>query len=182
MDEDMRSRRFEDTVLPHLDAAYNLARWLTRDGADAEDVVQEAVLRALQFFDGYRGGNSRAWLLTIVRNTCFNWMKRNRRSDMNVPYDDESQMAVAPTYAPPPAGDPETLLLARLEQRQIDAAIGALAPPLREAIVLREMEDLSYAEIAEIAGVPIGTVMSRLARARNLLRRALRAPDLDPRP
>jgi RNA polymerase sigma-70 factor (ECF subfamily) len=169
-----RTRRFEAMALPHLDAAYNLARWLTRADQDARDVVQDSYLRAFQFFDGFKGGDGRAWLLTIVRNTAFNWLKRDRKGAIETVFDETLHGGAAlSAIGPAPPANPETLLLQRADSEAIDRAIAGLPLPFREAIVLRELEELSYAEIAEIAGVPIGTVMSRLARARELLRRAL---------
>src|SRR5882672_10114469 len=163
-----RARRFEETVMVHLDAAYNLARWLARNEHDAEDVVQEAMLRALRFIDGFHGGNARAWLLAIVRNTYFSWLEKNRAQKDQVTMDENT------LYAP---GDDAALLedsVDRLLQEQdsrrlVARALDQLPPEFREAIVLRELEDLSYREIAQVAGIPIGTVMSRLARGRKLL-------------
>jgi RNA polymerase sigma-70 factor, ECF subfamily len=172
-----RSRRFEAAALPHLDAAYNLARWLTRAEADARDVVQESYLRALQYFDSFKGGDGRAWLLTIVRNTAFNWMKRNRRPDIETMFDENVHgTAMLTAIGPAASATPETLLLQRADTEAVDRAIAALPLPFREVIVLRELEDLAYSEIAEIAGVPMGTVMSRLSRGRELLRKALTDP------
>jgi len=167
-------QRFDDVALPHLDAAYNLARWLTRNDADAADVVQEAVLRALTYFDGYRGENGKAWLLTIVRNTCFRWLERNRPAVV-VPFSREVESEVDRATAsagsePPP--DPQALLLRERDAKLLDELIGALPPLFREVLVLRELEDLSYREIADVLGIPMGTVMSRLARARGLLKEA----------
>jgi RNA polymerase sigma-70 factor (ECF subfamily) len=168
-------RAFEATVLPHLDAAYNLARWLTRSPDDAEDVVQEACLRALRYFRSFQGESARTWLLTIVRNTCFTWL-RNKRGRQEVPlFDDdhaddpEGGGALGCTGA---GSDPETIVIASAERALLNRLIGELPLPFREVLVLRELEDLSYKEIAEVAGVPIGTVMSRLSRARRLLQRA----------
>jgi RNA polymerase sigma-70 factor (ECF subfamily) len=167
-------QRFDDVALPHLDAAYNLARWLTRNDADAADVVQEAFLRALTYFESYRGDNGKAWLLTIVRNTCFRWLERNRPAvvvpfSREVETDVESAVASVGNEAPL---DPETLLLRDRDSKLLDDLIGELPPLFREALVLRELEDLSYREIADVLGVPMGTVMSRLARARGLLKTA----------
>jgi RNA polymerase sigma-70 factor (ECF subfamily) len=157
---DDRRRRFEAQALPHLDAAYNLARWLSRSPADADDIVQDAMLRAFRGFDGFRGGDARAWLLTIVRN-C--WRSAGsatiRRGHTAL---DEGLPDVAP--------DPEEAAAQTGEQRRLDAIIGRLPDDFREVLILRELEDLSYKEIAGITGAPIGTVMSRLARARALLR------------
>lgn len=167
-------QRFDEVALPHLDAAYNLARWLTRNDADASDVVQEALVRALTYFNGYRGENGKAWLLTIVRNTCFRWLERNRPAvvvpfSRDIESDVERAVASAGSEAPP---DPETLLLRGRDAALLDDLIGELPPLFREALVLRELEDMSYREMADVLDVPIGTVMSRLARARGLLRDA----------
>jgi len=155
--------RFEALALPHLDAAFNLARWLARDDQDASDIVQDAFLRAFDAFDGLRGDNARPWLLAIVRNTCFSWLARNRPGALHVPYDEEMH-AQADIEA-----DPERLALGAEERGRIDAALGRLPLEFREAIVLRELEELSYKEIAAVLAIPIGTVMSRLARGRRLL-------------
>jgi RNA polymerase sigma factor (sigma-70 family) len=163
---------FEQHVLPHLDAAYNLARWLLRDAPAAEDAVQEASMRALRYIDSLRGGDARPWLLGIVRNTCFTMLERQRGGPPLVEFD-EAGFAAALDGAQPPADDPASLLQRSRRRLQVDAAIRALAPQLREVIVLREFEELDYAEIARIAGVPVGTVMSRLSRARARLREAL---------
>ncbi len=158
---------FEQVVLPHLDAAYNLARWLTRNDHDAQDVAQEAVLRAYRFFDGLRG-EAKPWLLTIVRNSCFTWLQANRPAG-TVGFDD----GIAELL---PADDdgPEVQAARNCDRRMLNAAIAALPVQFREVLILRELEDLSYKDIARIADVPIGTVMSRLARARRLLAQALR--------
>jgi RNA polymerase sigma-70 factor (ECF subfamily) len=170
--EQARLRRFNEIAVPHLDAAYNLARWLTRNDHDAEDVVQEAYLRAFKFFDGYRGGDIRAWILKIVRHTCFTWLARNRPAELVAASDDDGDEASATSGAV--RTDPETLLLQRLDGELLNRLIDRLATPYREILVLREIEDLSYREIAEILALPIGTVMSRLARAREKLQRAAR--------
>ena len=155
--------RFEDAVVPHLNAAYNLARWLTRNDQDAEDVVQEAYLRAWKFFGSFRGGESRPWLLTIVRRTCYTWLQHNRAQELVTEFDDERH-SVANEEA-----NPETLLLHRVHAQELRQALEALPMEFREVIVLRELEDCSYKEIAAITDVPLGTVMSRLARARQRL-------------
>ena len=161
--------RFELVVLPHLDAAYNLARWLTRSPADAEDVVQEACLRALRFFDGFRGGDSRAWLLKIVRNTCYSWVKKNRPTELS----DEFDETVHGTEVV--GEDAEAKLVSRANSEQVRKALEALPAGFREVLVLREIEELSYKEISDVTGVPMGTVMSSLSRARRRLREELRA-------
>jgi RNA polymerase sigma-70 factor (ECF subfamily) len=169
--ERRRRSRFETVVLPHLDAAYALARWLTRNDADAADVVQEACLRAFRYFDSYREGDARSWLLKIVRRTCYDWLERNRPADL-VPLEPETDPEGS--LHPPPAAvlDADALLQNRSDLRRLDQLIEELPPPLREAIVLRELHELDYRQIAEVTGVPIGTVMSRLHRARSALRRA----------
>jgi RNA polymerase sigma factor (sigma-70 family) len=172
-DERVQSRNsrayFEQEVLPHLDAAYNLARWLTRNEHDAEDVVQEAYLRAWKFFGSFRGGHSRSWLLTIVRNTCYTWMQHNRTHELTTVFD-ETQHGVEDAVA-----NPETRLLQRAQQQTLHQALEALPVELREIVVLRELEGLSYKEIAAVTEVPLGTVMSRLARARKRLQQCLTA-------
>jgi len=155
--------QFEDAVLPHLNAAYNLARWLTRNDQDAEDVVQEAYLRAWKFFGSFHGGESRPWLLTIVRRTCYTWLQHNRAQAPVIEFDDERH-SVASEEA-----NPETLLLHRGHAQELRHALEALPMEFREVIVLRELEEFSYKEIAAITDVPLGTVMSRLARARQRL-------------
>ena len=163
-----RQARFEAIALPHLDAAYALARWLTRNDADAADVVQEAYLRAFRYFDSYRGDDAKSWVLKIVRRTCYTWLERNRPADVvSLEAEEEFGDAVATS-----AIDTEALLESRSDLRRLDRLIEALPAPLREAIVLRELHELGYREIAEVTGVPIGTVMSRLHRARSLLLRA----------
>ena len=163
MPEETRAVRFEQVVLPHLPAAYNLARWLVRSDQDAEDVVQEAYLRAFKFFDGYRGGESRSWLLTIVRNSCYSWLQRNRARELTDPIDDSHQEALI-DFA-----NPELRLLRQADAQMVHEALAGLPLEFREVMVMREMEELSYKEIAAIADLPIGTVMSRLARGRRRL-------------
>ena len=154
---------FEQTVLPHLNAAYNLARWLTRNDQDAEDVVQEAYVRAWKFFGSFRGGESRSWLLTIVRNTCYTWLQHNRAHELVTIFDEEIHSNGGEV------SNPETLLLQRVNTQVLRQALEALPVEFREAVILRELEGLSYKDIAAIADVPLGTVMSRLARARQRL-------------
>ena len=155
--------RFEQTVLPHLDAAYNLARWLTRNEHDAEDMVQEAYLRAFKFFQSFRGTDVRPWLLSIVRNCCYSWLQQNRAHELSTEFDEEKHSMETDS------SDPAALVLQNADHEMLKGALDQLPVEFREAIVLREMEDLSYKEIADISGVPIGTVMSRLARARKRL-------------
>ncbi|HLW35370.1 MAG TPA: sigma-70 family RNA polymerase sigma factor [Chthoniobacterales bacterium] len=162
-----RLTEFESKVLLHLDAAYNLARFLMRNDQDAEDVVQQAALRAFRFFDNFRGGNSRAWFLQIVRNTSFTALKERRPEEMNTAFDEEihgSQVQVSHAGA--------SLDLAH-DRQTVRNAIEQLPPEFRETITLREIEGLPYKEIADIAGVPIGTIMSRLARGRRQLQSIL---------
>jgi RNA polymerase sigma factor (sigma-70 family) len=163
-----RRERFEQAVLPHLDAAYSLARWLTRNDQDAQDVTQEACLRAFRFFDGYQGGNMRSWLLTIVRNTCYTWLHQNRRADTTELFDEE-------IHSPELSGgaDPEIQVLANADKETVRRALEELPNVFRETLVLREIEGMSYKEIADVTSVSLGTVMSRLARARTRLRETL---------
>ncbi len=172
-DEEDRAR-FETLALPHLDAAYNLARWLTRNDHDAEDVLHEALLRAMRYVGSLRGDNARPWLLQIVRHACYSWLKENRPAE-NLSLDEPRADGSAPreeTLAP--AGDePPALAMRKADRRRIDSAIAALPIPIREVLVLREFEELAYNDIARIAGIPVGTVMSRLSRGRALLRTAL---------
>ena len=158
--------RFEMAVLPHLTAAYNLARWLTGNDHDAEDVVQESYLRALKFFSGFRRGSCRPWLLTIVRNTCYTWMRRNRMEEPGLELDEE-------LYVDSNSPSPEAILLAAARGDMVRRALEELPAEFREIVILREMEGLSYKEIAEATAVPVGTVMSRLARARARLQKLL---------
>lgn len=165
----MDRSRFEDRVLPHLDAGYNLARWLLRSDSQAEDAVQEAMLRAMRYFGSLRDGDARPWFLGIVRNACYSALERQRQLPETLEFDDE---AFARDLAAAEPG-PEGALQAQQVRARVDAALRALTPPLREVVVLREFEDLDYAAIARVAGVPVGTVMSRLSRARDKLRQAL---------
>jgi RNA polymerase sigma-70 factor (ECF subfamily) len=162
-----RSARFESLVLPHLDAAYNLSRWLARDAGDAQDVVQEAMLRALRYFDSFHGSDARVWLLTIVRHTYYTMRSKHRQDDLHAELDDD----LHPLADESPS--PETLTLLAVDVGALRAALERMPPPLREVIVLRELEECSYKEIAAIIEQRIGTVMSRLARARERLRAEL---------
>jgi RNA polymerase sigma factor (sigma-70 family) len=164
--------RFRSVVLPHLAQAYALARWLTGDRADAEDVVQEACLRAFRGIGGFSGGNARAWLLTIVRHAAYAWLGKNRSRSLLLVDDLEAvEREQASTGASPEHGPetPEAALIAKADAARIEAAIADLPMPFRETLVLRDVQGLDYREIAEVTGVPIGTVMSRLARARGRL-------------
>lgn len=166
--------RFETAVLPHLDAAYNLARYVTRNAQDAEDVVQDACLRALKYFDGFRGEertSARAWLLAIVRNTAYTWQRR-RGADAPATEFDETQHSHAVEE-----DNPEAVLLRNAARETLSRALDGLAPEFREVIVLRELEGLSYKEISEVAGIPVGTVMSRLSRGRARLQDTLRGEE-----
>ena len=154
---------FEEAVMPHLDAAYNLARWLMRNEHDAQDMVQEAYLRALRFFGGFHGTDARAWLLTIVRNTCYTWLKRKQTAEFSCDFEE----AVMTKESNEP--DPESTHELKVQAQMINEAIEKLPVEFREVVILRELEELSYKEIAAITGIPIGTVMSRLSRARKRL-------------
>lgn len=161
--------RFEQLVLPHLDAAFNLARWILRSRADAEDVAQESMLRSYRFFRGFHGGDARAWLLQIVRNTCYSWLEKNRPMEQMTEFNEELHV--------PANSTPETLAIAAADRDTITRALETLPPRHRELLVLRELEECSYKEIAAITSMPIGTVMSALSRARNQLRLALAGPQ-----
>ena len=169
--------RFEAAVLPHLDAAYTLARYLTRNASDAEDVVQDACLRALKYFEGFRGEQgaggpgARAWLLAIVRNTAYTARRRQRVDALTTEFDETQHSdAVAEDH-------PEGVLLQKAAKETLRRALEGLAPEFREVIVLRELQGLSYKEISDVTGVPVGTVMSRLSRARTRLQQALRGEE-----
>jgi RNA polymerase sigma-70 factor (ECF subfamily) len=159
--------RFEALILPHLDDAYTLARYLLRNEHDAQDVVQDAALRAFRYFDRYRDGDPRAWFLAIVRNCCFTWRRRHRRDRLTVSFDDD----VAPALEGSTATD--ALAIAQSDRAALERAVGNLTIEFREVVVLREVQGMSYSQIAAIVGVPIGTVMSRLSRARTRLAAAL---------
>lgn len=164
---DADAGNFEQVVMPHLDAAYNLARWLLGNQNDTEDVVQEAYLRAFKFFSGYRGGNARAWLLAIVRNTTYSFLEKNRANEGVEEFNEEVHSA---DLSAPQA---EMALLQAADARALREALEGLPVNFREMIVLRELEDMPYKQIAEIMGIPIGTVMSGLARGREKLRERL---------
>ncbi len=179
MNEQDKTNKFEAIVLPHLDAAYNLARWLTRNEHNADDLVQTAFMRAFNFFDGFRGSDARAWLLTIVRNTYFTSLRDNRHERAAASFDEEELVQNANdgnernTSSYDIGKNPESMLAARDTKRLVNQALASLPQQFREVIVLKEINELSYKEIADIADIPLGTVMSRLARGRELLREYL---------
>jgi RNA polymerase sigma factor (sigma-70 family) len=153
--------------VPHLDAAYNLARWLTRNDEDAQDVVQEAFMRAFRFLGGFRGGSVRAWVLKIVRNTCYTWLDQNRPQHSTLEFDEK-------LFGPDPlAATPEEVLSRNDDRKLVRRALAELPPSHREVLILRELEGMSYKEISETMDMPAGTVMSRLSRARDGLRQSL---------
>ena len=160
-------RGFEEVAMPHLDAAYNLARWFTRNDKDAEDIVQEAYLRALRHFGGFHGGDARPWLLAIVRNTYYTWFRQNRVPERALDFDEEIYMQTSNDL------DPEMQLVREADSEMVRRALQSLSEEFREVIVLREFEELSYKQIADVVKVPVGTVMSRLARARGRLKQII---------
>jgi RNA polymerase sigma-70 factor (ECF subfamily) len=161
--------RFASLVMPHIDDAYRLAYWLTGNRTDAEDVVQDASLRAFRAIRGFAGGSARAWVLSIVRNTAYSWLRKNRPAAVVTVEDLEGVELAHAKPGDPDAETPEAALIAKTDAEQLRGAIAALPPPFRETLVLRDIEGLDYREIAEATEVPIGTVMSRLARARRRL-------------
>jgi RNA polymerase sigma-70 factor (ECF subfamily) len=172
-----RARRFRDAALPHLDDVFTLARYLMRNAADAEDAVQECYLRALRHFDSYRGPAMKPWLLAILKNVCVAEFARRSRQPVSAgSAEEDTPQEEVPMWQEPQAS-PEAELLRRFDDATIRRLVGALPQPFRETIVLREINDLSYREIADIVGAPVGTVMSRLARARAMLRTAWNAED-----
>jgi RNA polymerase sigma-70 factor (ECF subfamily) len=166
--ERQERERFERLVMQHQDAAFNFARWMLRSREDAEDVTQEALLRAYRFFSGYHGGDARAWLLQIVRNSCYTWLEKNRAADLTTEFDERAHFSTTAT--------PEAAAVAANERERLGKALESLPARSREVLVLRELEGCSYKEIAAITSIPIGTVMSTLARARERLHRLLHAP------
>lgn len=176
-----REERFRAMVLPHLDSAFNLARWLTRSSQDAEDIVQESYLRAFKFFDSFHGEDGRAWLLGIVRNTFYTWYQQNKAQAQNTQFEEELHGACLEDAADTRyAGhNPEALLIQKDNRRELQQALEALSVEFREVIVMRELEDLSYKQIAGIVGIPIGTVMSRLGRGRKQLVKILASTNRD---
>ncbi len=177
MDEHARAQRFRDTALPHLDDAFTLARYLLRNASDAEDAVQECYLRAWRHFDSYRGPAFKPWLLAILRNVCLAELaRRSRLETAGAPHEADAAAEAAPLWQEAEA-TPETALLRQHDDDTLRRMIAELPQPFREVIVLREINELSYQQIAELAAVPLGTVMSRLARARSMLRKAWNAPE-----
>jgi RNA polymerase sigma-70 factor (ECF subfamily) len=164
--------RFESAILPHLDAAYTLARYLTRDVHDAEDAVQDAFLRAIRYFSGFRGGDGRSWLLAIVRNVCYGLRRRHRKDRLSTEFDEELHSEVVE------AENPDAEMLRAATRESLEEAVHGLPDEFREVIVLRELQGLSYKEISEVVGIPVGTVMSRLSRARQRLQRVI-SPTLE---
>ena len=163
---DLQERaRFEQLVLPHVDAAFNLARWVLRGRNDAEDVAQESLLRAYRFFRGFNGADARAWLLQIVRNACYSWLEKNRPMDLSTEFDEQ--------LYPQSSATPEALAIAGDDKQRLTQALETLPPRFREVLVLRELEGCSYKEIASITSMPIGSVMSALSRARQRLQQSL---------
>lgn len=172
MSEPTNARRFAELALPHMNSAYSLARWLTGNADEAQDIVQEAYMRAFGSFAGFRGEAARPWLLAIVRNTTYSWLAKQRRAEFEVPYDDEIHGGEDCGGVESDAarlGNPEAILACADDARLVNEALQHLPVAFREVVVLREIEELSYKEISEIANLPIGTVMSRLARGRKLL-------------
>jgi RNA polymerase sigma-70 factor (ECF subfamily) len=170
VDEPSDQARFTEVFVPYLVDAFRFARWLTGSRADAEDIVQEASMRAFKNIRGFSGGNPRAWVLTIVRNTSYSWLAKNRPKDVVFSDDlDQDHREQIEQGAIQEMQTPETALIAKLEAEQVRKAMASLPAPFREVLVLREIHDLDYRTIAEVAALPIGTVMSRLARARRLL-------------
>ena len=163
IEHELKPVTFEEAFMPHVDAAYNVARWLTRNDMDAQDVVQEALLRALKFFHRFHGDDGRAWLLKIVRNTSYTWLKQNRGKELPIELDENIYLNETDAH------NPEANLLKKDQKQKIFEAMQELPHKLREVLILREFEEISYKEIAAIAGIPVGTVMSRLARARRKL-------------
>ena len=166
-DSGEKIRRFEAVVLPHLDSAYNLARWMTRNTSDAEDVAQEAMMRAFRFFDTFRGEDARVWLLTIVRNTYLTWVRRQMPQQNSAEFDERLHTDIESALTP------ESEFLRQATSEQVRRAIENLPAEFREVILMRELEQLSYKEIAAVTRSPLGTVMSRISRGRSMLRQLI---------
>ena len=176
MSDREKTTRFEAALWPHMGAAYNLARWLARRDSDAEDIIQEAMLRAFRFFDGFRGGNERAWLLTIVRNTAYTWLRQHRAHEAESEF--EKETALVPDRAPGP--EAQAMRSANLDL--LRRGLESMPLEFREILVLRDLEGLSYKEISDVSGLPMGTIMSRLSRARDRLQQALVRRPLEEMP
>jgi RNA polymerase sigma-70 factor (ECF subfamily) len=161
--------RFEALVLPHLNAAYNMARWMTRNTSDAEDITQEAMLRAFRFFDTFRGENGRVWLMTIVRNTCLTWIRRQLPQQNSAEFDERLHSDLEASLTP------ESEYLRQATGEQVRRAIEHLPPEYREVVLMRELEQMSYKEIAVVTQSPLGTIMSRISRGRSMLRQLIAA-------
>jgi RNA polymerase sigma-70 factor (ECF subfamily) len=164
---------FEECILPHLNAAYNLARWITRNEHDAQDIVQESYLRAFRFFDGYRGGDGKSWLMAVVRNTCSTWRRRESRDSSNEPFDEKAHSSNRQMQ------NQEEKLVDSSKMSVLRNCIEMLPLEFREVIVMRELEEMSYREISEVASLPVGTVMSRLSRARKRLEECAGGPKME---
>jgi RNA polymerase sigma-70 factor (ECF subfamily) len=173
VDDTSDQARFAEVFLPHLVDAFRLARWIAGSRADAEDIVQEASMRAFKNIRGFSGGNARAWVLTIVRNTSYSWLAKNRPKTLVL--GDDLDQRTRETIEQEDPQTPETALIAKLDAQEVRKAMASLPVPFREVLVLREIHDLDYRTIAEVAALPIGTVMSRLARARSMLAAAIMA-------
>ncbi len=167
MEAQDKLERFEQRIMPQMDAAYNLARWLVGNDTDAQDVVQDALLRAFKFFGGFRGGDSRSWLLRIVRNSFYDWLRHQGHPELMRPFDEQDHGVASDSPAP------DAALLGKADKELVHQALEALPVEYREVLVMRELEGLSYKQIADVTDLPLGTVMSRLARARAQLRRGL---------
>jgi RNA polymerase sigma factor (sigma-70 family) len=176
VDDTSDQARFAEVFLPHLVDAFRLARWIAGSRADAEDIVQEASMRAFKNIRGFSGGDPRAWVLTIVRNTSYSWLTKNRPKVLVLSEDLDQRTRETIEQEDPQT--PETALIAKLDAQQVRKAMASLPVAFREVLVLREIHDLDYRTIAEVAALPIGTVMSRLARARNMLAAAIMAGAL----
>ena len=169
-------REFESVAMTYLNAAYNLARWLVRDEHIAQDMVQEAYLRALKYRESFRGGDMRPWLLSIVRNTCYTWLEQSRQREDDVEFDEERDSGNCELILEQAEDNPEALIMRKQERMRLNKSINALPSTFREVLILRELEELSYEDIAVVVAIPVGTVMSRLSRARAMLRVALKHP------
>ena len=168
-----QKRQFELDAVMHLNSAYNLSRWLVRDESVAQDMVQEAYLRAHRYQDSFRGNDMRPWLLSIVRNTCFSWLQENHQKRDEVEFDEERDSGQTDLFGEAINNNPEAVFMRKQASQNLNEAIGSLPPLFREVLILRELEEMSYEDIAVVAVIPIGTVMSRLSRARSLLRNIL---------